>query len=319
MALRDASMATPQTQEAYRRAQTAIEELDADDERALGEAVALRIIDGTQSAGALTGLELRDRELAAYVANVGNLVALHGRRQIFAPRKTPRIKARRFVFSVLDTDGVGAYSTPGGYVFVTRGLLSRLTSESELAWVLAHEVAHVDYEDGLIALKADMATKTALGSMGESLKGTKKEGESELKDNQPFFNAVVDRFYDMYDRTGLNKEHELRSDRVGLEYATNAGYDGDGALRALTNLELGRGVGGFMTHGSRRQRIEAMGNELLEKKGRAGGFRYDRLALARLDSLSTKVAAAEAVPGAVPDPNPNPNPNPMTTTTGGTQ
>lgn len=51
MTLREASNVSPQTKEAYRRAQTAIEEIDAGDERALGEAVALRIIGGTMRDG----------------------------------------------------------------------------------------------------------------------------------------------------------------------------------------------------------------------------------------------------------------------------
>lgn len=291
-ALYDASLATPQTQEAYRRAQTAIEEIDADDERALGEAVALRIVAGANEG---KGLELRDRELLAYVSQVGNLVALHGERQVFAPRTTPRLKARRFVFSILDTDGVGAYSTPGGYVFVTRGLLSRLTSESELAWVLGHEIAHVDYEDGLAALKADLGTRTALGSIGDALKGPRKKGEKEFE-NQQFFNAVVDRFYDVYDRTGLNRDHELRCDRVGLEYATSAGYDGEGAIRALDNLQLGGTIGSFMTHGSRNARVKAMG-ALLDVPGRTGAERFDRMAAARVEALAAAAAPGDAAIG----------------------
>ncbi len=286
MTLREASSVTPQTKEAYRRAQAAIEEIDADDERALGEAVALRIIAGTMRDGQQTGLELRDRDLSGYVAHVGNLVALQGKRQVFPPREKPRVNARRFVFSVLDTPEVGAYSTPGGYIFVTRGLLERLTSESELAWVLGHEIAHVDYEDGLVALKADLATRTALGSMGEALK-LKQEGQKSEFENQGFFNAVVDRFYDMYDRAGLNRDHELRADRIGLEYSTAAGYDGAGALRALDNLDLGRSIGGFMTHGGKRDRIQSMGNELLDKKGVSGASRYDRIALARIEALAS--------------------------------
>lgn len=292
-ALYDASLATPQTQEAYRRAQTAIEEIDADDERALGEAVALRIVASTNEG---KGLELRDRDLLAYVSHVGNLVALQGTRQIFAPRTTPRLKARRFVFAILDSDAVGAYSTPGGYIFVTRGLLARLTTESELAWVLGHEIAHVDYEDGLAALKADLGTRTALGSMGEALKGPRKKDRSEFE-NQQFFNAVVDRLYDIYDRSGLNRDHELRCDRVGLEYATAAGYDGGGALRALDNLELGGTIGSFMTHGSRKARIRSMA-ALLEVPGKTGAERYDRMASARVEALVA--TAADAANGGTP-------------------
>ena len=87
-------------------------------------AKALPVGEGTRPS---RGLELRDSRLLAYVNHVGNLVALHGER---APPPPPdleagqappkprpiRMNARRFTFAVLDTDEVGAYSTPGGYV-----------------------------------------------------------------------------------------------------------------------------------------------------------------------------------------------------------
>lgn len=291
----DASMATNTTQEAYRKAQAAIETIEDEDERALGEAVALRIVasqlttqvaDGLEAGAGVRqsrGLELRDRDLATYVNNVGNLVALQGARKVFPPAKGPRLKARRFVFSILDTDQVGAYSTPGGYIFITRGLLLRLTSESELAWVLAHEIAHVDNEDGLAMLKTDLATRTAMGSLGEALKG-KKEGESAFR-NQEFFNAVVDRFYEVYEGTGLARDTELRADKEGIAYAVAAGYDGNGAARALENLDLGRSIGRFITHGSKRERLSAM-EAMLEKPGKTGAARFDRMCLSRAEQLA---------------------------------
>lgn len=286
-ALFDVSMATPQTQEAWRRAQKAIEDINAEDERAIGESVALRIVAGEMKDAAITGIVLQDRDLVAYVSNVGNLVALQGRRQLFGERKTPRTRARRFVFAILDTDEVGAFSTPGGYVFVTRGLLARLESESELAWVLGHEVAHVDWEDGLAALKASLATNTAMGSLGDSLKG-RPASESPFKD-QNFFNGVVDKLSGIYLGSGLAREAELRADRNGLEYSTRAGYDGGGAERALVHLDLGHSLGGFLTHGSVSERRSAMA-EFLEKPGKTGAMRYDRTCAARVEALPTPVA-----------------------------
>ena len=64
--------------------------------------------------------------------------------------------------------------------------------------------------------------------------------------NQDFFNGVVDRLSGIYQGSGLAREAELRADRVGLEYSTNAGYDGAGADRALYHLDLGSSIGGFM-------------------------------------------------------------------------
>src|SRR5207248_191676 len=72
-------------------------------------------------------------EMMKYVNLVGNTVAKQGART-----------DTQYHFAILDTDVVNAMAMPGGFVFVTRGALSLMESESELAGVLGHEVAHVD-------------------------------------------------------------------------------------------------------------------------------------------------------------------------------
>lgn len=294
---------------AKERAQAAIDSISAEDEYALGEAVALRMIANTLAktlpAGEGTrpsvGLELRDARLLAYVNHVGNLVALHGERAPPPPPeleagKTPpkprplRTNARRFTFGVLDTGEVGAYSTPGGYVLITSGLLAKLGSESELAWVLGHEIAHVDAEDGLAALKADLATRSTFATIDEVLSGTKRDLPDPMKDPK-FFGAVADHFYGIYEGTGLGRNDELRADVKGLEYALAAGYDGQGAARALEALDPGTSLGSalssfnrFVTHGSKKGRLENMA-ALLDQPGTAAAGRYDREALAHMSAL----------------------------------
>src|SRR5438128_1407145 len=75
---------------------------------------------------------VRDEPLQAYVNRVGRWVASQGER--------PELK---WYFGVLETEDVNAWALPGGYVFVTKGLYRLLASESELAGVLGHEIAHV--------------------------------------------------------------------------------------------------------------------------------------------------------------------------------
>ena len=324
---------TPRAATPSERARAAVDAFSADDERALGEAIALRIVASTlakkvpEGAGTRPsrGLELRDDALLAYVSNVGNLVALQGERQpkggargwgsggeapgnsAFSVGAKQRMKARRFTFAVLDTAEVGAYSTPGGFIFVTRGLLAKLTSESELAFVLGHEIAHVDWEDGLSALKADIATKTYVGAFAEAFPtlpgtgtataaATPVDPAAEQARQQAAFNAIADRFYDLYEGTGLARESEQRADEKGLEYSTKAGYDGQGGARALEALAppeggpmfgraLGDSITRVVTHGSKRERLSEMGLHL-QKAGRTGAARYDRNALARVEQLA---------------------------------
>src|SRR3954471_8381239 len=94
-------------------------------EQAIGEASAAKLIH-------IFGL-YENPEMTKYVNLVGNAVARAGARP-----------GLLFHFAILDTDVVNAMAMPGGYVFVTRGALSLMDNESELAGVLAHEVAHVD-------------------------------------------------------------------------------------------------------------------------------------------------------------------------------
>jgi predicted Zn-dependent protease len=308
--------ATPEnaTKSASEKARDAVDAFSDDDERALGEAVALRIIATTMNKQVTTpggrvrqsaGLELRDETLLAYVNHVGNLVALQGERQPVREGGKLRMKARRFTFAVLDTDEVGAYSTPGGYIFVTRGLLQKLTSESELAWVLGHEIAHVDYEDGLTALKADIMAKAYVGGITDSLDfsflGQQQQQPGAKRDpakEQAAFNALVDRFYDLYEGTGLARESEQRADERGLDYSTRAGYDGRGGERALAALAppeggpmLGRALGDrinrVVTHGSKGERMAEM-RAHLDKPGVTGAGRYDRVVSARLEQLASR-------------------------------
>jgi predicted Zn-dependent protease len=101
----------------------------------------------------------RNRALNEYVNLVGLTVAS------VSPK--PELK---FAFGVLETNDVGAYSTPGGYVFVTRGALALMNDESELAGVLAHEVAHVVANHGIEAVKkASLAPSRATSMKAPTL------------------------------------------------------------------------------------------------------------------------------------------------------
>ena len=78
------------------------------------------------------GGAIGDRNIQGYVASVGGLLA-----------RTSEMPRLRFTFTVLNTDKVNAFALPGGYVYITRGLLALANSEAEMASVLAHEIGHV--------------------------------------------------------------------------------------------------------------------------------------------------------------------------------
>ena len=73
-----------------------------------------------------------DAELARYISSLGTLLA-----------RTSELPDLTFTFTVLDSPIVNAFALPGGYVYVTRGLLALAQNEAQLAGVLAHEIGHV--------------------------------------------------------------------------------------------------------------------------------------------------------------------------------
>ena len=81
-------------------------------------------------------------DVQRYVNQVGRWLSLNAER--------PDLNWR---FGVLDSDNINAFATPGGYVFITKGLLVRLKSEAELAGVLGHEIAHVVKKHHLNAIR----------------------------------------------------------------------------------------------------------------------------------------------------------------------
>ena len=215
--------------DAYSAWEDAVENISADDELAVGQAASVELIKEAN------GLDNDDADLLRYVNSVGNLVAMQGARDPLAADKKPRVAARRFFFGVLKDDHLNAFSAPGGYVFITSGLLQHLSSECELAFVLGHEIAHVDAEDGLLALKGKTGMPAALGSLTKDAYGQ----VSDLFDNKQIFDGAADKLVEigLHKLKFFSREQETAADARGLRYMMKAGYDPRGALAVLEILD----------------------------------------------------------------------------------
>jgi predicted Zn-dependent protease len=130
-------------------------------------------------------------------------------------------------FGVLDDNDVNAFAAPGGYVFITKGLLARINNEAELAGVLAHEISHVLRKHHLQALK----------------KGARSELMSDLANDviksqggDPRLSKLVSAGTEIYAR-GLDKQDEFEADRMGVVIAARAGYDPYGLPAVLQTLQ----------------------------------------------------------------------------------
>ena len=149
-----------------------------------------------------------------YVNRVGGWVALHTER-----------KSLGWQFAVLDSEDINAFAAPGGYIFITKGLLKKMNSESELAGALAHETVHVLKKHHLIAVqkaaRVELAVKLARTQVNNKDKGKMDK-----------FSAG---FKELYSR-GLDKDAEFEADRMGVVIATRAGYDPYGLPAVLQTL-----------------------------------------------------------------------------------
>lgn len=152
-------------------------------------------------------------------------------------------------FGVIQSDAINAFAMPGGYVLLTAGLLKTLESEDELAFILAHEVAHVARRHYYqVVQRQRLAEQAAKG-----LKSVAQDGDVGM------LAQVSGQIY----ARGLDKTAEFEADRLGVEYMTRAGYDPASALSVLEKLQRLKGNDPrsellFSTHPSPAERIDML-------------------------------------------------------------
>lgn len=155
-------------------------------------------------------------------------------------------------FGVLDAPQLNAFATPGGNVFITRGLLERMKSEAELAGVLAHEIAHVLRKHHLKAIQKGAQTALAGEALSQAL--ARRDGANREK--------LIALGSEVFTR-GLDKSDELEADRLGVAIAARGGYDAYGlpavlqALQAMNPQDSGLALM-FKTHPAPAERLDAM-------------------------------------------------------------
>ncbi|MDH5358812.1 MAG: M48 family metalloprotease, partial [Gammaproteobacteria bacterium] len=145
----------------------------------------------------------KDEALQAYVQSVGDTLAEISHRKNLIYR-----------FTVLDTPVINAFALPGGYIYITRGLMAYLNSEAELAAVLGHEIGHVTARH---SVRQQSAAQVA--NLGYTI-GAILFPELRAAPSQDLFNILGGALL-----SGYGREHELESDGLGAEYLARAGYD----------------------------------------------------------------------------------------------
>ncbi len=142
-----------------------------------------------------------DPELAAYVDGIGQKLA--------AVSHKPDLK---FTFRILDSPVINAFALPGGFVYVTRGILAHMNNESELAVVLGHEIGHVTARHG-----AAQQSRATLAGLGLGV------GSIFSEEVARFGGLAQSALGILFLKYGRDDEHE--SDQLGVQYSLAAGFD----------------------------------------------------------------------------------------------
>jgi len=168
-----------------------------------------------------------NREIAAYISQVGARVAEHAHRRL--PYKFHYLPQAEFV---------NAFSLPGGHVFIGKGLLDLMDTEDELANVLGHETEHADLGHCAERVQIEAAVhKLPLGS-------------------------VVELPIDVY-QAGYSKEQELEADREGARLAVAAGYSAEGAISMFRKFQkIEDEMNRYQTAGAQRRTVLTLPVEL---------------------------------------------------------
>ncbi len=156
-----------------------------------------------------------NKKLQAYVNRIGQRLAKLSHR--------PNIK---YTFTVLGSPEVNAFALPGGYIYITRGIMSYINSEAELAAILGHEIGHVTARHGV--QQYSKATATSWGITIASILVPELQNDVSQQLLNVLGSAMI---------SGYGREAELEADRLGARYLAREGYRPDAMIDVIGVLK----------------------------------------------------------------------------------
>jgi len=265
------------TNEATGRSQLIV--LSAEQEISLGEEAMPELVKEY-------GGEVSDSVLREYVRDIGEEMAQH------TEADNPDLP---WEFTLLDSDVINAFALPGGKVFMSRGLMTRMTNEAQLAGVLGHEIGHVTGRHVNDRIKDAMVLQA--GVIGLTL-GTRKSDNS-LARYTPLIVGVAGQGFLLK----FSRDQESEADHLGMRYMARAGYHPRAQMQVMQILddamkESGGGGGPefLSTHPYPETRIARIRDDLRNIYSRADGNpnldyhdeRFQRIARPRLDAIEAE-------------------------------
>lgn len=210
-----------------------------------------------------------DARLQAYVNEVGQKLASQSHRANIP-----------WTFTVLDSPEINAFALPGGYVYITRGILAYMESEADMAGVLGHEIGHVTARHG--AQRATRQQNAGLGVLAVTVLGAVLESKAGLAGGTEMFGRAAQGVAAGY-VASYSREQELQADSLGAEYLARSHYDPRHMVDVIRVLKLqeafaieearaeGRaepeGGNWLSSHPSNDQRLQAIGQNAAKYQG----------------------------------------------------
>lgn len=200
-------------------------------------------------------------------------------------QKIARISHRpdwEYHFIAVEDESVNALALPGGYVFITKGILKKLTTEAHLSSILAHEVAHAIARDSAAAISREIGTGILLAAAAS------QETNPDVLKAANLTTQILNLQY--------SREDEQEADLAGLDYMVKAGYDPNGVIETMKMLQSqkdARPIEFLSTHPSPRNRIAYLTQEVQTKYRNLKGMKigkedYQRDVLAHLNKQKTE-------------------------------
>ncbi|GEN07441.1 Peptidase family M48 [Myxococcus fulvus] len=259
------------------------------EEYAIGSAMAVHWVEGGGGLMGTTG-GAKDTSVHAvheYLNTVGKNLGAQ------SPRPT-----LDWTFGVLNDDqNFNAVSTPGAYVFVTRKLLSELDNESQLAGVLAHEIAHVvlkhsiqQYNAAKVSLcKVAVTMEANVPGSGQLIAAGGSGGNLDLDSDTALLGDLTEKVIGLAE-SGNDKEQEYAADQLAARLMISAGYDPKEYIAVLGKTKDGSRLGS--RHPKKADREERMKTFLASLKPREGEFAELSLEGLRSPPLQPELVAA---------------------------
>ena len=206
-----------------------------------------------------------DAELQKYVSDIGMRLARASER--------PNLP---WQFTVVDQPAINAFAVPGGFIYITRGILAYLADEAELVGVLGHEIGHVTARHSAQQYTRSLGGMIGLTALGAFVPAARPFGQ--------LSETALGVLFLKYGR-----DDELQSDRLGAGYALAGGWDPAGVpgmLSTLGRLDEAagdrKGIPNFLsTHPDPLARVQEITPEVQQMRTNRPGLVTDREALLR--------------------------------------